>query len=130
MIDCGDEGGDDEAAKKPQPSEDSAEIVADRGEDDVGGVAGAALEVASPEMTVRLQVSDDGLDGGSAAQFALDDAEDAALLSGDEDTTRVSHIVSAISLVDVGALDRAAGERLGVVDDIAQGVTVLRVARQ
>jgi hypothetical protein len=54
----------------------------------------------SPEMTFRLQVSDEGLDGGSAAQFALDDAKDAALLSGDEDTTWVSHIVSAISLVN------------------------------
>jgi hypothetical protein len=28
-----------------------------------------------------LQVSDDGLDGGAAAQFALDDTEDAALLA-------------------------------------------------
>jgi hypothetical protein len=41
----------------------------------------------------------------------LDDPEDAALLSEDKDTTRVSHIVSAISLVDIETLDRAAGER-------------------
>jgi hypothetical protein len=40
------------------------------------------------------------------------------------------HIVSAISLVDIGALDRVAGERLGALDDVAQGVTVIRAARQ
>jgi hypothetical protein len=34
-----------------------------------------------------FQVSDDGLDGGTAAQLALDNTEDAALLAGDEDTT-------------------------------------------
>jgi len=32
-------------------------------------------------------MSDDGLDAGAAAQLALDDAEDAALLAGDEDAT-------------------------------------------
>jgi hypothetical protein len=30
-------------------------------------------------------VSDHSFDGGAAPQFALDDAEDAALLAGDED---------------------------------------------
>jgi hypothetical protein len=39
-------------------------------------------------------------------------------------------IVSAVSLVDVGALDLAAGELLGVLDDVPQGVTVIRVAPQ
>jgi hypothetical protein len=115
LIDCGDEGGEDETAKKPQPGEDASEVVADGGEENVGGVAGAALEVASPEMTVRLQVSDEGLDGGSAAQFALDDAEDAALLSGDEDATRVSHIVSAISLVCYSACN---------IDPLSRGIGV------
>jgi len=83
-------------------------------------------------MTFRLQVSDDGLDGGTAAQLAFDDPEDAAPLAGDEDATWVLHIVSAISFVDIGALDRAAGERLGLgaLDDVAQGVTVIRAARQ
>ena len=36
-------------------------------------------------MTFGLQVSDDGLDGGAAAQFAFDNTEYAALLAGDED---------------------------------------------
>ena len=59
--------------------------MTDGGEDDVGGVSCTALEVAAAEMTFGLQVGDDGFDGGTAAQFALDDAEDAALLAGDED---------------------------------------------
>jgi len=58
--------------------------VADGGEDDVGGVAGAAFEIAAAEVTFGLQVADDGLDGG-AAQLAPDDTEDAALLARDED---------------------------------------------
>jgi hypothetical protein len=55
--------------------------------------------------------------GGAAAQLALDDAEDAALLAGDEDATWILSIVAAISLVDIGPLDRTSGERLGAVDD-------------
>jgi hypothetical protein len=64
-----------------------------------------------------LEVSDDGLDGGAAAQFALDDTEDAALLAGDEDTTGILRVVAAVSLVDIGSLDRTAGEYLGAVND-------------
>jgi hypothetical protein len=36
-------------------------------------------------VTVGFHVSDQSFDGGAAPQFALDDAEDAALLAGDED---------------------------------------------
>src|SRR6202021_3447450 len=74
------ERGQDEAPKGSQPDEDAAEVVADGGEDDVGGIAGAAFEVAAADVAFGLEVSDDGLDGGAAAQFALDDTEDAALL--------------------------------------------------
>ena len=66
-------------------------------------------------MTFGLQVSDDGLDGGAAAQLALDETEDAALLAGDEDATRILRVVAAVSLVDIGPLDRTAGECLGAV---------------
>jgi hypothetical protein len=45
--------------------------VADAGEDDVGGIALAALEMAAAEVTVGLHVSDHGLDGAAASQFAL-----------------------------------------------------------
>jgi len=38
--------------------------------------------------------------------------------------------VAAVSLVDIGSLDRAAGECLGAGDDVPLGVTVVRVIRQ
>jgi hypothetical protein len=59
-------------------------------------------------VSFGLEVSDDGLDGGSAAQLVLDDTEDAALLAGDEDATGILRVVAAVSLVEIGALDRTA----------------------
>jgi hypothetical protein len=50
-------------------------------------------------------MADHGLDGRSASEFALDGTEDAALLSGDEDATRVLRIMPADALVDIAALD-------------------------
>lgn len=67
-------------------------------------------------MAIGLQVSDDGFDGGAAAQLALDDTEDAALLARDEDSAGILCVMAAVSLVDIGPLDRTAGERLGLVD--------------
>lgn len=124
---CHDWVGQDEAPKQPGPGEDTAGAVSDRREHDVGCVSCAALEIAAAEVTFGLQVSDDGLDGGSAAQLALDDTEDATLLAGDEDTTGILRVVAAVSLVDIGPLDRTAGECLGAVNDVAQGVAVVRV---
>src|SRR3954452_14609157 len=75
-------------------------------------------------------MSDDGLDGGTTAQFALDDVGYAALLAGNEDTTWILRVMAAVSLVDISPLDRTAGERLGAVNDVPQGVTVVRVVGQ
>ncbi len=47
--------------------------------------------------------------GGAAAQLALDDTEDAALLAGDEDTTGILRVVAARPLVDIGPLHEIAG---------------------
>jgi hypothetical protein len=63
-------------------------------------------------------------------QLAFDDAEDAALLSGDEHAARMGRIVSAISLVDIGPFDLASGEVLGMLDGGPQGVAVVGTARQ
>ena len=95
-------------AREPQPGEDASEVIADRGQDGVGGIAGTAFEVAAAEMTFGFHVADPGLDGGSTSQFAFDRAEDAALLSRDEDAAWILRIVAAVTLVDVGALDLAA----------------------
>ena len=104
--------------------------MADGGEHGVGGVAFAAFEIAAAEVTFGLQVADHRFDRGSASQLALDHTEDAALLAGDEDPARVWCLVAAISLIDVDALDLAAGELLGVLDDGRERVAVVRVARE
>jgi hypothetical protein len=80
--------------------------VADGGEDNVGGIAGAALEIAATKVAFGLQVADYGLDSGSASQLALDHSEDAALLAGDEDAARVLRVMAAVSFVDIAPLDR------------------------
>src|ERR1700730_19330644 len=54
----------------PSAGENAPEVVADGSEDGVGGVAGAALEITTAEMTLRLQVPD-RFDGGAAPQAAL-----------------------------------------------------------
>jgi hypothetical protein len=84
-------------------------------EDSIGGVAGAAFEMAAAEMALGFHVSDHGFDGGAASQLAFDSAEDAALLARDEDTAWMRGIVAPISLVDVGALDLTAAELLGTM---------------
>ena len=35
--------------------------------------------------------------------------------------------MAAVSLIDIGPLDRTAGERLGAVDDVPQGMTVVGI---
>lgn len=70
-----------EAQKLPQPGEDEAEVVADRREDGVGGIAGTALEVIATQVTIVFHVADDRLDGGATLQLAFDGAEDAAFLA-------------------------------------------------
>ena len=114
-------------SRVPQPCEDAAEVVADGGEDDVGGIAGAALEIAAAEVTFGLQVA---LGGGSASQLALDGAEDAAFLAADEDPAWILRVMATVSLVDIGPLDRTSGQCFGIVDDVAQGVTIVRDVRQ
>ena len=113
-----------------EPGEDASEVVADGGEDDVGSVSCAAFEIATAQVTFGLEMTDDRLDGGSASQLALDNSEDTALLAGNEDAPRILRVVAAVSLVDIGPLDRTAGERFGAVDDVPQGVTVVRIIGQ
>ena len=69
-------------------------------------------------MAFGLHVTDDELDGGATGQLALDDTKDVALLAGDEDATTILRVVATVSLVDIGPLDRTAGECLGAVDDV------------
>lgn len=80
------------------------EVVADGGEDGVGGVACRSLEIAAVEMALGLHVADHRLNGGPASQLALDGLEHATLLAGDEDAVWVQRVVAAVSFVDIGRL--------------------------
>jgi hypothetical protein len=79
-------------------------------EDDVGSVACAAFELAAFEVPLRSSSTNDGFDGGAAAQLALDDPEDAALLAGDEDAAGILRVVAAVSHAFAS---QATGEDLG-----------------
>jgi hypothetical protein len=104
--------------------------VADGGENDVYGVSLAAFEMAAAEVSVALHVADDGLDCRAAPELARDGAEDTTLLTGDEDATRAFCFVAAIALIDIGTLDGATGELLGRIDDTAERMSVIGIARQ
>jgi hypothetical protein len=76
-----DQSGKDDARNHPQPGEDETQVITDRAEYGVGGIAGAALEIAATEMTFRLHVTDRGLDCGATSELALDVAKHLALLA-------------------------------------------------
>ena len=101
--------------------------MADGGKDDAGGIALAALEMAAAKVSVGVHVTDHRFDGRSAPEFAFDHPKDPARLAGDEDAARVCGFVAAIALVDIGALDWAAGELLGGFDGFGERVAVIRV---
>jgi hypothetical protein len=116
--------------KSPQPSEEAPEVVSDGAEDGIDGVSGTTFEIAAAEVTFSFEVADHGLDGRTSSQLAFDGAEDAALLSREEDAAWIWRIVPAIALVDIATLDLAAGELLGILGDLTQGISVVWVAGQ
>ena len=130
MYEPCEEGGQDRAQKRLQPFEDEAEVVADGGQHGVGVVAVLPLEVVAAEMACGLHVSDHRLDGRAAPELALDLAVYTTLLAGEVDPERSGRVVAAVALVGVDPLDLAAGERLGFLDHLGQGMAVVRVARQ
>jgi hypothetical protein len=77
---------------------------------------------------VELQRPAAGRTGGASSQLAFDDAEDAALLTGDEDAAAagVLRVMPAVALVDIAALDLAAGRFLGSM--MARRVTIYSVS--
>ena len=66
------ERGDQGAQKGFEPSEEKAEIVAGGGENGVGAVAVAALEVIAVRAMLGLDVADHRLDRGWAPHLAAE----------------------------------------------------------
>ena len=62
----------DIAQQQRQPADEAAEVVADGGEDGIGGVTLTMPEVVAVHAMVGFEMSDHGLDGGAPAQLAFD----------------------------------------------------------
>ena len=118
--------------ENPEPADEAAEVVADGGKDGVIGVAAPEPEIVAAHAMLGFEMADDRLDGGPAAEFALDRGRYPSLLAGEEDPELVIGrcIVAAISLVGEDARDGAAEERLHVRDHGFQGVAVIWIAGQ
>ncbi len=85
------------------------------------------MQEVAAQMAVALAVSDNGFDGGPPPQFSFDLSVDAALLARFEDPPGLWRVMSPVALVHIGPLDLATGQRLGLLDDVFQGVAVPRV---
>ena len=75
-------------------------------------------EIVAAHAVLGFEMADDGLDGGSTAQFALDPGCHPSLLAGDEDPELVigRSVVATVSLVREDARDGVADQRLHVRD--------------
>ena len=69
---AGGEAAEDWGQQKTEPSDETAEVVADGGQDGVDGVALAMSGVVATHSMFGLEMADDGLRGGAPAQLALD----------------------------------------------------------
>ncbi len=102
--------------------------MANGSEDRVDGIAVGSLKIATAKMALGFHVADCGLDGGAAAQLALDGTEHTALLPGDEEAMWVRRILAAGSFVDINTLDLAPGKSLDALDGGPQRVSIIWIA--
>jgi hypothetical protein len=98
--------------------------VADGGEHSVVLIAVTPAQEIPAQMTVVFPVADHRHDGRAAAEFAFDDAMNAAFLSRDEYALGRERAVPTEALVHISPLD-AAGRRLGFRDHLSKRVPSL-----
>jgi hypothetical protein len=65
----------------PQQKAEPSESVADGGEHGVDGIAVLEPETIATYAVFGLEMTDDGLDGGSAARDVLDQSRNAAIVA-------------------------------------------------
>src|SRR5215831_8995459 len=84
-------------------------------------------KVISAHAVVYLEVADDGLDGGSSFEFALDLRRETALLAARVDLELVIGwgVVAAIAGIGDAAIEDVADERLHLRNDRAERVPVI-----
>ena len=71
-LNLDDQQSEDLAQQKPDPVDQTAEVVADGGEDGIGGIALAVPEVVAAHSMFRFEMADHGFDRGSPSQLAFD----------------------------------------------------------
>jgi len=62
--------GEDLAQQKPEPTDQATEVVADGGQDGIGGISLAVPEIIAVHSMVCFEVADHRLDGGAPSQLA------------------------------------------------------------
>jgi hypothetical protein len=92
-----------------QPGEEQPDVVAGAHQDGVDRIASGSGEAVSLQQAVAFGVTDDRLDGVAPSQFSFDCRRSIARTLRHMDVRRRKP-VSAVSLVDIGARDRQAGE--------------------
>ena len=102
------------AQQEAEPREQNPEVVADRGEHGVDGVAGAVSEVIASYAVLGLEVANHGLDRSTALELAFDLRCNATLLAGGVDLEPVTgrRIVASISGIGEGQFDGVAYQLL------------------
>lgn len=104
--------------------------VSGGGEDGVGVIAVASLEIVAVHAVLGLDMADDGFDGGAALHLAFDGRGCAAHLAGDPDPEFVRMVVAAIAAVDMAAFDLDTSHLLDAGEGGVECMAVERVAMQ
>jgi hypothetical protein len=122
----------EEAQQYPQPPDEAAEVVADRGEYGVVEVALAVGKIVAAHSVIFFEMADDGLDGGAASHLSFDLWGHPSLLLGCIDFELVigRRVVAAVSGIGVKPFDGIADELLDRRDHLSQSMAVVGIARQ
>ncbi len=97
-----------------QPSDEKAEVVAGCGEDGVGAIALATLEIVAVHAVIDLDMADHRLNGGPSLHLAANGGGDTADLARDPDAELLRMVMAAVALVDMDATGLNTGQRFEI----------------
>ncbi|MCK1307178.1 hypothetical protein IVA77_38855 [Bradyrhizobium sp. 136] len=95
-------------------------------EDDVGGIAARAFAIPAAEVAF-VRMADHGLADGRRSSRLMSPK---TTRLWPEMKTRVDFARQALSPVDIAPLDRTSAQCLGIANDLAREVTIVRAVRQ
>lgn len=115
--------------KKPDGSQDQAQVMAGTAQHRIEGIAQRALEPVAPQFALVFHVADGGFDGTAAVNRLSNRAGDAAFLSAVPDRHLVDRH-AAIAAIDKDHFRFAIGEDAHLLDDFIEGVAVVGITGQ